>query len=72
VYFTECSGAHGGDEPFASCFEGTLRWHMRNVIVHTTRNWAKTVIDGNLARPGRTTAAATRAPAWCRSAPAAR
>jgi glucosylceramidase len=49
VYFTECSGSHGADEPFASYFEGTLRWHMRNVIIHTTRNWAKTVINWNLA-----------------------
>jgi glucosylceramidase len=49
VYFTECSGSHGADEPFPSYFEGTLRWHMRNVIIHTTRNLAKTVINWNLA-----------------------
>jgi glucosylceramidase len=49
IYFTECSGSHGADEQFPSYFEGTLRWHTRNVVIHTIRNWAKTVINWNLA-----------------------
>ena len=49
VYFTECSGSHGPDDPFTWYFESTLRWHMRNVVIHTTRNWAKNVINWNLA-----------------------
>jgi glucosylceramidase len=49
IYFTECSGSHGAADPFEWYFESTLRWHMRNVVIHTTRNWAKTVINWNLA-----------------------
>jgi glucosylceramidase len=49
IYFTECSGSHGATDPPEWIFESTLRWHTRNVIIHTIRNWAKTVVNWNLA-----------------------
>jgi glucosylceramidase len=49
IYFTECSGSHGATDPPEWIFESTLRWHTRNVVIHTTRNWAKTVVNWNLA-----------------------
>jgi glucosylceramidase len=49
IYFTECSGSHGATDPPEWVFESTLRWHTRNVVIHTTRNWAKTVVNWNLA-----------------------
>jgi glucosylceramidase len=61
VWFTECSGSHGATDPPEWIFESTLRWHTRNVVIHTTRNWAKTVVNWNLAR-------ATRRPWTSRSA----
>ena len=49
IWFTECSGSYTpGDTP-ASIFNGTLRWHARNITIGTTRNWAKTVITWNVA-----------------------
>ena len=47
IYFTECSGSQSG-EP-ANTFSDTLRWHARNLTIGSTRNWAKTVINWNLA-----------------------
>ena len=47
VYFTECSGSQSSDP--ASTFSDTLKWHARNLIIGNTRNWAKTVINWNLA-----------------------
>jgi glucosylceramidase len=49
VYFTECSGSHGESDTPAQIFAGTLGWHARNLIIGTTRNWAKTVVNWNLA-----------------------
>jgi glucosylceramidase len=43
VYFTEQFTSSKGD------FGGDLGWHMRNVIVGATRNWAKVVLEWNLA-----------------------
>ena len=49
IWFTECSGSFtAGDTP-ASIFNGTLRWHARNITIGTTRNWAKTAITWNVA-----------------------
>jgi glucosylceramidase len=49
IYFTECSGSHGSNDPPAQVFSDTLRFHARNLTVGTTRNWAETVITFNLA-----------------------
>ncbi|MBU2663398.1 discoidin domain-containing protein [Actinoplanes bogorensis] len=47
IYFTECSGSQSSDP--ANTFSDTLKWHARNLIIGNTRNWAKTVINWNLA-----------------------
>jgi glucosylceramidase len=47
VYFTECSGSRSGDP--ASTFSDTVKWHARNLIIGATRNWAKTVVNWNIA-----------------------
>jgi glucosylceramidase len=47
IYFTECSGSQSSDP--ANTFSDTLKWHARNLIIGTTRNWAETVISWNLA-----------------------
>ncbi|MFI5893055.1 discoidin domain-containing protein [Actinoplanes sp. NPDC051513] len=47
IYFTECSGSQSGDP--ANTFSDTLKWHARNLIIGNTRNWAKTVVNWNLA-----------------------
>ncbi|GIF25141.1 glucosylceramidase [Actinoplanes tereljensis] len=44
IYFTECSGSQSG-----ATFSDTLKWHARNLIIGNTRNWAKTVVNWNLA-----------------------
>lgn len=47
IYFTECSGSQSSDP--ANTFSDTLKWHARNLIVGSPRNWAKTVINWNVA-----------------------
>jgi glucosylceramidase len=47
IYFTECSGSQSGDPSLT--FSDTLKWHARNLIIGNTRNWAKTVVNWNLA-----------------------
>jgi glucosylceramidase len=47
VYFTECSGIRSTDP--SKTFADTVKWHSRNLIIGTTRNWAKTVVTWNLA-----------------------
>ena len=47
IYFTECSGSQSGVP--ADTFSDTLKWHARNLIIGNTRNWAKTVVNWNLA-----------------------
>ncbi len=49
IWFTECSGSHGPDDPPAQVFRDTLKWHARNVVIGTTRNWAKSVVNWNIA-----------------------
>jgi glucosylceramidase len=49
IWFTECSGSHGPADPPAQFFRDTLVWHARNLIIGTTRNWAKSVVNWNLA-----------------------
>ncbi|GAA0135084.1 hypothetical protein YSY43_19240 [Paenibacillus sp. YSY-4.3] len=44
IYFTESSG---GD--FAPVFGDNLAWDVQNLIIGSTRNWAKTVLKWNLA-----------------------
>jgi glucosylceramidase len=47
IYFTECSGSQSGDP--ANTFSDTLKWHARNLIIGNTRNWAKSVVNWNIA-----------------------
>ena len=49
VWFTECSGSHGPNDPPAQVFSDTLKWHTRNLVLGVTRNWGKTVVNWNLA-----------------------
>jgi glucosylceramidase len=46
LYFTEqWTGANGS-------FEGDLKWHIRNVIIGSMRNWSKVALEWNLANDG--------------------
>jgi glucosylceramidase len=49
IWFTECSGSHGPNDPPAQVFTDTLKWHSRNLVLGVTRNWGKTVVNWNLA-----------------------
>ncbi len=43
LYFTEQYTASNGD------FAGDLKWHVRNVIIGSVRNWSRTALEWNLA-----------------------
>lgn len=43
VYFTEQWTSSTGD------FGGDLKWHLKNVIIGSMRNWSKTALEWNLA-----------------------
>ena len=43
VYFTEQYTASTGE------FNGDLKWHLKNVIIGSMRNWSKTALEWNLA-----------------------
>ncbi|MBS1597255.1 MAG: glucosylceramidase [Bacteroidetes bacterium] len=43
LYFTEQYTASSGD------FGGDLKWHLKNVIIGSMRNWSKTALEWNLA-----------------------
>ena len=43
LYFTEQYTSNSGT------FDGDLRWHVKNVIIGTMRNWSKTALEWNLA-----------------------
>jgi glucosylceramidase len=47
IYFTECSGSQSSDP--LNTFSDTLKWHARNLIIGAPRNWAKTVVNWNIA-----------------------
>ena len=49
IWFTECSGSHGVDDPPAKFFRDTLTWHARTITIGVTRNWSKTTLNWNLA-----------------------
>lgn len=49
VWFTECSGSHDPIDQPAKVFSDTLKWHARNLVIGVTRNWARTVVNWNLA-----------------------
>ncbi|WP_433012817.1 discoidin domain-containing protein [Kribbella sp. CA-294648] len=49
IWFTECSGSHGPNDTPAQIFRGTLTWHARTLMLGTTRNWAKSVVNWNIA-----------------------
>ncbi len=43
VYFTEQFTASSGD------FGGDLKWHLKNVVIGSMRNWSKNALEWNLA-----------------------
>lgn len=43
IYFTEQYTASNGD------FGGDLKWHLRNVIIGSMRNWSRNALEWNLA-----------------------
>ena len=47
TYFTECSGTQSN--PTSNTFSDTLMWHAENLLIGTTRNWAKSVVTWNMA-----------------------
>ena len=49
IWFTECSGSHGATDTPPQVFRGTLTWHARTLTIGTTRNWAKSVVNWNIA-----------------------
>ncbi|MEE1931548.1 glycoside hydrolase family 30 beta sandwich domain-containing protein, partial [Streptomyces sp. TRM 70351] len=49
IWLTEASGWHGVNDTFAQYFSDTLKWHTRNVHIGASRNWARGVINWNLA-----------------------
>lgn len=49
IWFTECSGSHGPNDTPPQIFRGTLTWHARTLMLGTTRNWAKSVVNWNIA-----------------------
>jgi glucosylceramidase len=49
IWFTECSGSHSPTDPPAKFFRETLVWHARTLAIGTTRNWARSVVNWNLA-----------------------
>ncbi|BCJ41119.1 glucosylceramidase [Actinoplanes ianthinogenes] len=49
IWFTECSGSHGATDPPAKFFRDTLVWHARTIAIGTTRHWAKSVVNWNIA-----------------------
>ncbi|HEY3559094.1 MAG TPA: discoidin domain-containing protein [Kribbella sp.] len=49
IWFTECSGSHGPNDTPPQIFRGTLTWHARTLMIGTTRNWAKSVVNWNIA-----------------------
>ncbi|MEV4639989.1 discoidin domain-containing protein [Actinoplanes sp. NPDC049548] len=49
IWFTECSGSHGPADTPEQVFRGTLTWHARTLAIGTTRNWAKSVVNWNIA-----------------------
>ncbi|WP_436534178.1 discoidin domain-containing protein [Actinoplanes sp. HUAS TT8] len=49
IWFTECSGSHGAGDTDEQIFRGTLTWHARTLAVGVPRNWAKSVVNWNIA-----------------------
>lgn len=49
IWFTECSGSRGATDPPDKVFRDTLTWHARNIVMGTTRNWARSVVNWNIA-----------------------
>lgn len=43
MYFTEQYTAANGD------FDGDLKWHLKNVIIGSMRNWSRVALEWNLA-----------------------
>lgn len=47
IFETECSGNQSSDP--ANTFSDTLKWHARNLELGSTRNWAQSVVNWNIA-----------------------
>ena len=46
IYFTEQFTSSNGD------FSGDLKWHLKNVIIGSMRNWSRNALEWNLANSG--------------------
>jgi glucosylceramidase len=46
IYFTEQFTASTGD------FKGDLKWHLKNIIIGSMRNWSRNALEWNLANSG--------------------
>ena len=46
LYFTEQYTSSTGE------FSGDLKWHLKNVVIGSTRNWSKVALEWNLANDG--------------------
>ena len=49
IWFTEGSGYHANADAFSKYFSDTLTWQASNISIASTRNWAKGVLNWNLA-----------------------
>lgn len=49
IWFTECSGFRGTNDSQEKAFSDTLSFHAKNVTIGSTRNWAKSAVNWNLA-----------------------
>ncbi|WP_155856185.1 RICIN domain-containing protein [Cellulomonas sp. URHD0024] len=49
IWLTEASGWRGINDAPAKVFSDTLQWHIKNVQIASVRNWAKGVLNWNLA-----------------------
>jgi glucosylceramidase len=49
IWFTECSGSANAADPPSKVFRDTLTWHARNIVIGTTRNWASSAVNWNIA-----------------------
>lgn len=49
IWFSEGSGWHGVNDSYDVYFRDTFNWHSRNIFMASIRNWAKGVINWNLA-----------------------
>ncbi len=49
AWFTEGSGWHGSADAYSKYFSDTMDWHMQNIFMASIQNWAKSVVNWNMA-----------------------